>query len=91
MGQQGMLYTNVIRPYSTDFRGVPAGSKACRVGEYHLKEPVSGAGMTADWTSRVIQEAARESGITNLYYADLKTFRILDGIYQKRTLILYGD
>jgi len=88
---QGRLYTSVVRPYSTDFQGVPVGSKVCRVGEHRLKEPISGAGVSVTWTSRVIQEAALNAGITNLYYADLETFRILDGIYQKKTLILYGD
>jgi hypothetical protein len=88
---QGMLYTRVVSPYSTDFHATPAGSKTCRVNEYILKDPVGGTHVSVDYTLRVVQKAAREAGITNLYYADLETFSILQGIYTRKTLILSGD
>ena len=40
---QGLLYTRVVKPYSSDFRGTPAGGKTCRVNEHILREPFSRA------------------------------------------------
>ncbi|OGV66024.1 MAG: hypothetical protein A2283_08540 [Lentisphaerae bacterium RIFOXYA12_FULL_48_11] len=88
---QGRLYTKVVLPYSTDFQDAPSGTKACRIAEHRLKEPYTGAGITATWTSRVLEEATRNAGITNIYYADLETLSVLNGIYLKKTLIIYGD
>ncbi len=88
---QGRLFTRVVTPYSSDFNCTPVGGKTFRVVEHQLKEPYTGAGVSATWTSRVLAEAARNSGITNIYYADLETFSILNGIYLKKTLIIYGD
>jgi hypothetical protein len=88
---QGALYTRVITPYSIDFRSTPIGGKTCRVNEHVLKEPFSGAGISASFTSRIVEEAAHTAGITNLYYADLETLSFLKGVYQRKTLILCGD
>jgi len=88
---QGFLYTRVITPYSHDFHNTPTGLKTCRVNEHVLKEPVSGAGISVSFTSRVAEEAARAAGITNLYYADIETISILKGVYARKTLILCGD
>jgi len=33
---------------------------------------------------------ARKAGIEEIYFADLKVFSILLGIYSKKTLIVYG-
>ena len=88
---QGMLYTRVVRTYSNDFSSTLAGSKTCRVNEHILKEPVSGAGVSVSFTSRVVEESARTAGMTNLYYADMETLSILNGIYKRKTLILNGD
>lgn len=87
----GLLYTRVVTPYTRDFRDTPVGTKVCRVDEHRLREPVSGAGVSVSFTSRVLQEVALEAGITNLCHADLSTFSILNGIYEKKTLLLYGD
>ena len=88
---QGILYTKVIEPYSHDFNNTPTGGKTCRVNEHLFKEPFSGAGFSLSFTSRVVEEASRAAGITNLYYADLETFSVLKGIYVRKTLILCGD
>lgn len=88
---QGMLYTRVVNPYSHDFHATPVGAKTCRVNEHVLRDPVGGTHVSIDFTLRVVQEAAREAGITHLYYADLETLSILSGMYQRKTLILCGD
>ena len=88
---KGLLYTRVVRPYSPDFRGTPVGGRACRVHEHILREPLSGADVSVSFTSRVVAEAACAAGLTKLYYADLETLSILNGIYERKTLILHGD
>ena len=88
---QGLLYTRVVRPYAPDFHDTPTGSKECRVNEHVLREPISGAGISVSFTLRVLEQAARDAGITNLCHADIETLSILNGIYEKKALILYGD
>ena len=88
---QGLLYTRVVEPYSSDFRGTPAGGRTCRVNEHAFREPFSHAGVSVSFTARVVAESACEAGMTNLYYADIETFSILHGLYKKRTLIFCGD
>lgn len=88
---RGRVYTRVVEPYTKDFHETPVGDKTCRVSEHLVKEPVSGAGVSASWTTRAIAEAACREGITNLYYVDVETLSILNSLYRRRTLILYGD
>ena len=87
----GLLYTRVVRPYSRDFHDTPTGTKTCRLNEHTMREPFSGARVSVSVTTRVVAEAARTAGITNLYYADIETLSILAGVYEKKTLILCGD
>ena len=88
---RGMIYTRVVSPYSNDFCATPTGSKTCRVNEHILREPFTRADVSVSFTSRVVEQAAHSAGMTNLYYADLETFSILKGIYERKTLILCGD
>ena len=73
-----------MSPYTTDFRATPAGAETCRVNQHIFREPVSGTHVSVDFTLRVVQEAAREAGITNLYYADLETLSVLNRIYREK-------
>lgn len=88
---RGMVYKRVVTPYSSDFHDTPAGTKTCRVSEHILREPVSGADVSVRFTLRVLEDAAHAAGITNLYYADVETLVLLDGLYERKTLILCGD
>lgn len=88
---QGLLYTRVVEPYSTDFDATPSGSRTCRLDEHFIREPVSGARVSVRFTWRALQEAACEAGITNLCYADVETLSFLNGLYERRTLILSGE
>lgn len=88
---RGILYTRIVKPYSRDFGSTPAGSKTCRMNEHILREPFSRAGVSVSFTSRIAEEAARTAGMTNLYYADLETLSILNGVYERKTLIICGD
>ena len=87
----GRLYTNVIRPHSTDFRVTPVGTKRCVLDEHRLKEPVSGYGVTVEWSMDRIRSEAQKAGITNIYYTEVQTVSILMGTYRRRRLIIHGD
>ena len=87
----GRLYTNKVIPYSEDFNNTPVGSKVCYVDDFKVQEPVSGYNVNAQWMTSSVIEQARLSGITKIYYVDLKVFSILMGIYSKKTLVIYGD
>lgn len=86
----GLLYTNTIRPHSTNFRNTSVGTKSCVLNEYRVKEPVTGYGITAEWSTEAIIAAAKEAGITNIAYTEMRTFSIL-GIYRQKSLIIHGD
>jgi hypothetical protein len=88
---RGLLFTRTVEPYSTDFNATRSGDKSCRVAEHAVREPVSGAYVSVRFTWRVLQEVARESGMTNFCYADIETLSILNGMYERRTLILCGE
>lgn len=88
---RGILYTQVVRPYTRDYSCTPTGVKSCRVNEHTLREPFSGADVSVSVTTRVLVDAAHAAGMTHFYYADLETLSILNGIYERQTVILHGD
>ena len=63
MRGQRVLYTNTIRPHSTNFRNTSVGTKRCVLNEYKLKEPVTGYDISAEWGTKAIITAAKEAGI----------------------------
>ena len=83
---KGLLYTNITRPYTTNFNNTPVGTKTCRANAHQLKVRVSG-----EWGSKTFDNAMREAGMTKCYYADEKRLSLLLGLYRRTTLILYGD
>ena len=87
----GLIYTNITSPYTTNFNNSPVGSKICRVNAHRLKEPISRVGVSGEWSSKIIDNAMNEAGMTNCYYVDVKTLSLLLGTYRRKTLILYGD
>lgn len=88
---QGHLYTNVVQPYSIDFQDSPVGSKHCVLDEHQLREPVSGYGVSVEWTSGRILAAARAAGISRISYTEMQTLSFLMGIYRRQRLIVHGD
>ena len=87
----GRLYTNKVIPYSSDFNLTPAGSKSCEIDDFKVKEPVSRFNISAEWMTSSVYEEANKAGITNIYYADLRKFSLLGGIFSKTVLIVHGD
>jgi len=46
--------------------------------------------FSAGWSSRAIGDAAKQRGLTEFYYADLHTFSILRGLWEEKTVEVYG-
>ena len=92
MAGPGRLYTHVTLPYSRDFNSTPVGTRQCVLkATHHLREPVSGYGVTVEWSADQIQAAARRAGISQISYMDLQTTSFILGIYTRQKLIIYGD
>ncbi len=88
---RGLIYTDVTVPYSKNFDSTPSGSKLCVVQRYTVKEPVSGYNITAEWDASVISAAAKQAGIKDIYYMDMRIIKIFFGIYKRETLMIYGE
>ena len=87
----GRLYSNVTLPYSSDFSNTAIGSKRFVLDEYRLKEPLTGYGMTVEWSDNSIKSAAAAAGISKIAYMEQQTVSFVLGIYSRRSLIIYGD
>ncbi|MBI1921684.1 MAG: hypothetical protein HYS23_11475 [Geobacter sp.] len=87
----GAIYSDTIYPYSRKFDKTPVGTKRCEINTHHIREPISGYGISAAWTSEYIRKEAEKAGITNIYYTDKRTLSILLGIYERESLYIYGD
>ena len=87
----GLLYTHTVRPRSIDFDGNPVGTKRTTLDEYRISEPLSGAGLSVEWTADRIREAAKAAGIEHVAFTEEETLSFILGIYQRRRLIIYGD
>jgi hypothetical protein len=87
----GVVYTNVTRPYSSDFNNTPIGSKQCTINARSVTVPTGRVRVSAEWATGTIVEAAREKGMTKIYYADQHELNILLGTYRRRSITIYGD
>jgi hypothetical protein len=88
---RGLLYTSTTEPYSHDFRDTPVGEKCVFINSDRIKEPLTRVSLSGEWDNDKIMRVAREAGITELHYIDIKTLSIVLGIYRRQALILYGE
>ncbi|HEY6873793.1 MAG TPA: hypothetical protein VI298_13805 [Geobacteraceae bacterium] len=87
----GLLYTNMVEPYSAKFDRTPVGAKRCVITSHQIKEPVTGANVYVEWTASFILNEAHKAGIEKIHYMDKRTLSVLLGIYKRESLIIYGD
>ena len=88
---QGLIYTNSTVPLVVNMNHTPVGNKFATASSKQLKEPVSGLGVSAEWNSRAIGDAAKRSGLTQINFADMHTLSILGGIWKKQTVKVWGE
>ena len=87
----GRIYTDKVVPYAYNMNETPLATKVCYVKDFKVQEPVTGYNVQAEWMTSAVIEKAREAGIKQIHYADLRIFSILLGLYTRKTLIIYGD
>ena len=92
----GMLYTNIVRSESRDFNNTPVGSKSFSLSAYRVQIPLflpfsRLTRASAQWDNDKIDEMAKASGMSKIYYTDFKTEEILMGTLRRQTIIVYGD
>jgi len=93
-GACGVLYNNTVRPHSRDFNRTPLGSKQGRHSAFKITFPLlplSTNRVQAQWDVSEIRTIAKEAGLTEVYYTDLKSTEFLFGTFRWQTIILYGD
>ena len=91
---RGLLYTKTIEPYTKTFRNTPVGEKFIVINTENIKASIptiTPPGLSVQWDTDNIMRLAREKGITELRYIDIKTVSILLGTYSRKSLIVYGD
>lgn len=87
----GLLYTDVVVPYSTNFHDTQVGTKRCEIKAYKIREPVTRMGLSAEWDTNLVRRAAHEAGIERIYFAERRTLILLFNIYRRNSLIVYGE
>lgn len=88
----GWLYTNTTTPLTCDIHnGTPVMYEKGSSNQFQLQEPITAAGMKVVWASNGIGDVAKKRGLKNIYYADLIHKSILLGIYQRDTVVVYGE
>jgi len=87
---QGLIYTNATVPLVINMHNTPVGNKSATMSSRQIREPVSGLGISTEWNSRAIGDAAKRSGLTQINFADTHIFSILGGIWRKQTVQVWG-
>lgn len=87
----GYVYNNTTRPLTYNMHSTPIGTKMATLDSRRIKEPITGLNMTIEWNSRAIGDAAKRQGIDKIYYADLNTFSLLGGLWEQKTIRVWGD
>ena len=88
---KGLIYTNSTVPLVINMNNTAVGNKSAAISSKQLKEPVSGLGISAEWNSRAIGDAAKHSDLTQINFADIHTFSIFGGIWKKQTVQVWGE
>jgi len=86
----GIIYTDVTEPYVMNMSHTPRPERTVKLGTSQLKAPVTNLNLSAEWNSRAIGDAARKNGLTDIYYADIRTQSVLFGLWSRKTILVYG-
>lgn len=84
---QGLIYTHVAEPLTTNFHATPVAAGFVAKGD--VKELRYNAYLRVIWDENSIGSLAKEAGLTEVYYADLETFSVL-GIWTQYRVRVYG-
>lgn len=86
----GFLYSDTVRPLDRNMEGALFGSQQGTSQTKQLHDPFV-SGVTVEWASRAIGDAARNGGIEEIQFADIHTVSILGGLFRTSTVLVYGE
>ena len=89
-GLIGYVFTYTRVPYTEDLNNTPVIQTKSDGAIIKIQEPFLGTGMYVKFNTNAIGDLAKRYNMKKVYYAELETFDVL-GIWQQRTLYLYGD
>ena len=87
----GFIYTHITVPVSVNMDHTPVGTKRAEIKTNQLKEPLTGIGISAQWSSRAIGDAAKKTGLKKIYYADMEILSIFGGVWKEQKILGKGD
>jgi hypothetical protein len=87
----GLLYTDVTRPLTLDMQETMLTATFAVGTQNIFREPITRAGLTAEWTSGAPGQAARAGGLEAVHYADVRRQSLLGGLWGRTTIVLYGN
>ena len=80
----GAVFSDIQAPLTTELHGQPTASRRGEASTESILGLVS-------WGDCSLEEAARDGGLTTIQYCDYAYQNVILGIYQKFTVIAYGD
>jgi len=86
---QGILFSQVTAPLSLDFDETPVCAKHGEATSRFFHEPLF-TQLEFAWDKALLADAARNGGLSKVYYADYTHTNIL-GIYSTFTVRAYGE
>lgn len=88
----GFIYTNIHEPLSTDMQSTPATGKETEIKNRQVRVPLGLRGsISTQWASGLIGQAAKDAGLTKIYYADLHLISVLGGTWQDAQITIVGE
>jgi hypothetical protein len=87
---RGYVYKRVRVPFTSDLHRSPASATPAHGKIIQVKEPISGYGIYAEFSSNAIGEIAKRHGLTTVYFADKEIFSIL-GVWRHDKIFVYGE
>ena len=86
----GFIYTDVVEPLTINMTQTKMASDVGESGSHTLKEPVTGYGIRVEWASYGIGDTALRGDLDSIHYADVRYRSILGGLWQRRSVQVYG-
>jgi hypothetical protein len=87
----GLLYTNITLPLTVDMNSTQRAPDSTATIQRIIREPLTGAGIRAEWSNKAPGDSARIGGLEQVSYADVHSNSVLAGIWQSTTILVYGD
>jgi hypothetical protein len=86
---RGLVFTLHTTPLTEDLDDDTAVVVHKSSDTRQVREPFTGAGLSAVWHTNALGDIAKEHGLTQLDYADVETLSVL-GIWTQKTVHLHG-